>query len=320
MTEHRIDGVEVLTVGESMGAIRAHGLVRLGPTADISIAGTEGNVAVGLSRLGHAVRWVGVLGADEMGALVRRTLRAEGVDVGSVRIDAEAPTGILVSEQRVSGRARVDYYRSGSAATRITPHDLLSAMEPTPKVLHLTGITVAISESSAQTVLAGARAAHERGVTVCLDVNHRPRLWTDDQAREQLAGLVGLLDIVVADAEELALLADGDDTAKRARWLLDAGVREVLVKEGAAGATAHTSAGPLHVPARQVGVVDTIGAGDAFVAGYLSGLLEGLPMADRLHRANTVAGFVVSSAGDWEGLPTRAELPMLDRPSGHVVR
>ena len=118
----------------------------------------------------------------------------------------------------------------------------------------------------------------------------------------------------------MPLLAPGEGVQAMALWLLDQGVTEVVVKQGAAGATAYTKDAVVRCAARTVAVVDTVGAGDGFVAGLLSGLLDGLPPLQRLERANAVGAFVVGTRGDWEGLPTRAELAMLDLATGDVVR
>lgn len=303
-----------------MGALRADGLVRLGGRASVSIAGAESNVAIGLARLGHRVRWVGAVGPDQFGALVLRTLRAEGVDVSGVRV-ADAATGILVSEERLAGVARVDYHRRGSAGSLLAAADLLAALDPAPRVLHLTGLTMALGEAPAEAVRTAVRVAHERGVLVCLDVNHRSRLWTSEQARAALVPLVPTLDLVVASEDEVGLIAPaGDELPAQVSSLLAAGVGEVVVKLGAGGARAHTAEGELHLPVRPVTAVSPIGAGDAFVAGYLSALLDGCAVPERVARAVAAGAFVVATAGDWEGLPTRDELALLELAAGSVLR
>lgn len=304
---------DVLTAGELLGVVRADGPVRLGPSARLSVAGAEATVAIGLARLGHGSGWVGVLGRDGFGDLALRTLRAEGVDVSAVRRD-DAPTGVLVSEERLAGVVRVDHHRRGSAGSLLAPADLLAALDPAPRVLHLSGITPALGPAPAAAVRQGAAAARAAGALVCLDVNHRPRLWDREQARAALAPLVPLLDVVVASEDELDLVGGGPGP------LLDAGVREVVVTRGAGGATATTAAGAVHVAARPVRVVNPVGAGDAFVAGWLSALLDGLGAEERLDRGAAVGAFCVASAGDWEGLPRRDELALLDLGSGAVVR
>ena len=124
--------VEVLTLGETMAALRSVGSsprpVRLGRDFELSIAGAESNVAIGLARLGHEVGWAGVLGEDQFGELILRTLRAEGVDTSLVRRSA-SPTGLVVFENRLAGAVRVDYHRSASAGAELRPADLDAGFE-----------------------------------------------------------------------------------------------------------------------------------------------------------------------------------------------
>ncbi|MFI6369553.1 sugar kinase [Streptomyces sp. NPDC050546] len=306
-----------------MAALRAHGALRMGGSLGLSVAGAESNVAIGLARLGHRVRWAGRVGADELGALVLRTLRAEGIDIGHAATDdAGRPTGLLLTEPRLGTLTRVSYYRAGSAGSALTPADVLPALAPETRILHLTGITPALSASAAETVLAAATAARDAGITVCLDVNYRSRLWTADRARAALRPMLAHTDLLVASEDELPLVlqrpAGGESEAVKS--LLDAGVREVIVKRGAHGATVVSAEGTADRAARQVDAVDLVGAGDAFVAGYLSGLLDGADVPARLHRAVTTAAFAVATRGDWEGLPTRDELGLFDEPDGTTVR
>ena len=152
-----------------------------------------------------------------------------------------------------------------------------------------------------------------------LDVNYRAKLWSRDEARAALAPIVRHASIVVASDDELDLVAPGTDVAAgsaeaevlMAKRLLEHGVREVVVKRGAAGAGVHTAGGRWEVPAVPVTSIDTVGAGDAFTAGYLSALLDGDDVAGRLRRGALTGAFAVSTAGDWEGLPRTAELELL---------
>ncbi|MFD0658040.1 PfkB family carbohydrate kinase [Thermocatellispora tengchongensis] len=112
-----------------------------GGTLALSIAGAEANVAIGLARLGHRARWAGVVGQDELGALVLRTLRAEGVDVSTVRESGDRPTGLMIQESRIADITRVHYYRAGSAGSTLSPADATAALTPAPRLLHVTGIT-----------------------------------------------------------------------------------------------------------------------------------------------------------------------------------
>ncbi|MER6134038.1 sugar kinase [Streptomyces sp. NPDC001815] len=314
---------EVVTFGETMAALRAHGALRLGGDLGLSVAGAESNVAIGLARLGHRVRWAGRVGADELGALVLRTLRAEGVDIDhAVTDDTGRPTGLLLTEPRLGTLTRVSYYRAGSAGSALSPADVLPALAPQPRILHLTGITPALSPSAAEAALAAATTAQAAGVTVCLDVNHRSRLWTADRARAALRPLLARTDLLIASEDELPLVLErpGVGESEAVHSILAAGVSEVVVKRGAHGATSVTAEGTTDRAARRVDAVDLVGAGDAFVAGYLSGLLDGADVPARLHRAVTTAAFAVATRGDWEGLPTRDELGLFDQPDGTTIR
>ncbi|WP_280890912.1 sugar kinase [Streptomyces sp. LBL] len=306
-----------------MAALRAQGALRLGGSLGLSVAGAESNVAIGLARLGHRVRWAGRVGADELGALVLRTLRAEGVDIEyAITDDTGRPTGLLLTEPRLGTLTRVSYYRSGSAGSVVSPADVLPALAATPRILHLTGITPALSPTAAEAALAAATAAREAGITVCLDVNHRSRLWTADSARTALRPLLARTDLLVASEDELPLVLErpGVDEPEAVRSVLAEGVGEVVVKRGARGATAFTADGATDRAARQVDAVDLVGAGDAFVSGYLSGLLDSVDIPARLYRAVTTAAFAVATRGDWEGLPTRDELGLFDQPDGTTIR
>lgn len=317
-----VAGVEVVTFGESMAAMRSGGPLRLGGTLSLSIAGAESNVAIGLARLGHRVAWAGRVGDDEPGALVLRTLRAENVDVSGVVTDTARPTGLIFFEKRTADLTRVQYYRSGSAGGAIEALDVLPLLEPVPApggtrgqgILHMTGITSALGPGAAHAAAACAERAREVGRLVSFDVNYRSRLWPAPDARATLRPLAAAASFIFGSGPELALLAEDPAAEEKtvATELLDLGAQAVVVKRGADGATAYTANGVATASARTVRAVDVIGAGDAFVSGYLSGVLDGLAAADCLRRGADVAAFAVGATGDWEGLPTRTELGLLD--------
>ncbi|GHC41023.1 sugar kinase [Streptomyces flavofungini] len=318
---------DVLTFGESMVALRGDGPLKLGGTMAVSVAGAESNVAIGLARLGHTVRWTGAVGADEAGELVLRTLRAEGVDVSGAGRDAGAPTGLLLFEPRLPEVTRVHYYRAGSAGSRLGPDAVERAFGDgaPPRVLHLSGITPALGARPRAACERALRLAREHSAQVCLDVNFRSRLWSREDAGAVLRDWVPYVDVLVASDDEVPLCLPPAEDASReladqAEVLLGLGVREVVVKLGSLGATAYTEGGELHCPARVVRAVDAVGAGDAFVAGYLSALLDGADVAGRLGRGVTTGAFAVASRGDWEGAPTRGELEMLEGGDGAVLR
>ncbi len=310
---------DVVTMGETMVSLRTGTPLRLGGTLSMSMAGAESNVAIGLARLGHSVRWGGRVGSDEVGAFILRTLRAESVAVDTVVVDTERSTGLMLAERRVAGVSRVSYYRTGSAGSGLSVSDAAACLLDAPRILHLTGITPALSASAAEAVTEALDLAHRAGALVSFDVNYRSKLWTVQEARSVLSELVRRADIVIASEDELGLVAPGDEPAT-AQELAAYGVGQLVIKRGARGATVWLEGVAHHAPAITVPVLDTIGAGDAFTAGYLSGLLDGLPPAVALRRGTVTGAFAVSAVGDWEGLPTRDELSLLDTEAGATLR
>ena len=308
-------GGRVLCVGEAMVSLRCSGRLRLGAPLTTSVAGAESNVAIGLARLGHAVAFVGAVGRDELGALVLRTLRAEGVDVEGVRQDPDRATGVMFREQRTSDVVHVDYVRTGSAGSAIDDGLVTAALATAPVALHVSGITPALSSTAARATATALRQARAAGAVTSLDVNYRNRLWSRESATAALAPLLADVDVLFASGDELPLVFPGGVVS-----LAAGGPGEVVVTHGAQGCEAWDAAAHLHRSAAKVTAVDVVGAGDAFVAGYLSARLDGLDLAARLQRGTDVAAVAVSTQGDWEGLPTRAELATFAGDHGGTLR
>jgi 2-dehydro-3-deoxygluconokinase len=313
--------VDLLTLGESMVSLRSGGPLSAGGSLSMHVAGAESNVAVGVARLGHTVSWAGVVGSDPHGQFILRQLRSEGIGLHH-REDASRSTGVMFLEQRTADVSRAYYYRSGSAGSTLGIPDADAALQGGARVLHLTGITAALSPGARCAVEYAAERAAGEGILVSLDVNYRAKLWSRDEARAALGPIARHATIVIASEDELGLVAlePGADPAAGlsdaaedllAKRLLEQGVREVVVKRGAAGAGAYTADGHWEVPAVAVTSIDTVGAGDAFTAGYLSAMLYGEDVAGRLRRGALAGAFAVSTAGDWEGLPRAGELALL---------
>ncbi|MFG2164597.1 sugar kinase [Micromonospora chersina] len=317
-----MSGLDLLTFGEALVSLRSTGPLTAGGALTPHLAGAEANVAIGLARLGHRAAFAGRVSDDELGTFLLRQLRAEGVDVTHVVRDAERPAGLMFLERRTADLTRVLYQRAGSAGSALDVDDLRPALAAGARVLHLTGITPALSGRAREAAAWAAETAARAGTLVCLDVNHRARLWSRDDARAVLTPLAGHASVVVASADELDLVgAPGADEETLAAGLLARGVSTVLVKLGGDGARAYTAEGRRHAAALPVTAVDTVGAGDAFTAGYLSGHLDGLDLAGRLRRAVTLGAFAVAGHGDWETLPRRDELSLLDsRQPGDTLR
>ncbi|MFJ4918907.1 sugar kinase [Streptomyces sp. NPDC088725] len=264
-------GGPVVCVGETMAALAPDPVAPLG-SADLlrlDVAGAESNVAMYLADHGVPVRWVSAVGDDPFGQRIRERVAAFGVDVSGVRTDPSRPTGLLVKDPGADG-TRVHYYRRGSAASALGPELLRTEAVRGAGLVHLTGITPALSASCR--ALAEAALAAERPYTVSFDVNHRPALWPDDSAPRTLLSLAGRADIVFVGLDEAqALWGDGLTDAAAVRNLLF-GPHTLVVKDGPRDATAFVGAASHTVPALTVDVVEPVGAGDAFAAGFLAGL------------------------------------------------
>jgi 2-dehydro-3-deoxygluconokinase len=300
----------VLTLGEALGVLHTGEPIVHASHLRIGTGGAEANVAIGLARLGTPVAWLGRVGDDGLGRRIVRELRAEGVAVHAI-VDPAAPTGLLLKETDGMGRTEVVYHRRGSAGSRLAPVDLAAVDGVDLSLLHLTGITPALSADAAATV----EATLERwpDVPVSFDVNHRSRLWDAEDAAPVYRSLAERADIVFAGYDEALLLApDAADPEDAALRIAALGPAEVVVKLGSEGALAVVDGTVHRLPAVPVRVVDTVGAGDAFVAGYLAERVLGRSAATRLRTAVRAGAAACTHAGDWEGLPFRRELEASD--------
>lgn len=319
-------GPDVVTFGETMALLvgASPGPLRLAHTLELRTGGAESNTAIGLARLGHAVSWTGRVGADELGQRVLRDLQAEGVSTTHATTDEQYPTGIMIKSRRASGMTRVTYYRKNSAGSMLRPDHLDANLISSTRILHVSAITAALSRTAADAVAYAMGIAHDAGVLVSLDTNHRTALSTDAQARDMLRQLAEKADVLMANQAEAQLMTGLADPQAALHALTTISSGDVVIKLGEHGAVARVAEQVLTTPAVAVDVVDSVGAGDAFNAGYLSALLDGCSPEERLRRATIAGAFAVMNLGDWEGLPTRDELDILapgSRHTGsHVVR
>jgi 2-dehydro-3-deoxygluconokinase len=283
---------DVISVGETMAAF----VSRDDPSRFIATpAGAESNLAIGMARLGFRTRWVSRLGDDPLGDFVASTIAAAGVQVAAER-DPDRVTGVMVKHVTESG-SRVDYYRSESAARTLNPRDLEGA--GSARSWHVTGITPALSASAGD--LVRAIVGREEGLTgrVTFDVNLRPRLWSDSKTASQtLLPLARQADVVFVGDDEAEALFDTSDPQELRSLILCRDDQELVLKHGPAGASVVTLHGQVFEPALVVHVVDVTGAGDAFAAGYLAGLLWEWPAQARLRLGHLMASRVVGSIED----------------------
>ena len=267
----------------------------------IHSGGAESNVAMYLAGLGHNVSWVSRLGEDPLGKRVLRDVTTAGVGTSLVQLDASAPTGVYFKDPGPSG-TRVFYYRRGSAASLMGPEILGPVLASPPRLLHVSGITPALSRSCDEMIEEVFTKFRSTATLVSFDVNFRPGLWSPQQAAPRLRALAQQAGVVFAGLDEGRTLW-GTETPREMRELLP-GPSLLVVKDGATGATSFGETGEVFVPSLPVEVSEAVGAGDAFAAGWLSGLLRKLPAVQRLRLGHLLAGAALRSTADHQAPPT----------------
>ncbi|MGW1146907.1 sugar kinase [Streptomyces sp. NPDC002454] len=312
---------DAVTLGESMVTFlpSAPGPLEDVPSFARGIGGAESNVACSLARAGHRVRWLSRVGEDGFGTHLVRAIGDHGVDTSGVRRDEHRPTGIYfrtAGERAVrkgegpgadgTPLAEVVYYRAGSAASAMSPATMDVSALLAGRVLHLSGITAALS-ADCLALLEELTAPRPDRPLLSFDVNYRVNLWRDHaRAGRVLLSLARACDLVFVGADEAAVAwgVTGGPEAVRAAL---PGPDLVVVKQGAHGAEALAADGTrTFVPALKVDVVAPVGAGDAFAAGFLSATLRGLPVRDRLRHGHLMAAAALTVPGDLAVPPTRA--------------
>lgn len=313
---------EVMTLGEVLAVFLSTDEAPLGRSTAfaLTIAGAEANVAVGLARLGHAVSFAGRIGDDALGHKIARDLRGEGVQT-RLTVDADRPTGVIVRDAPAVGATQVVYHRSGSAGSALTVDDLEVPAVDRPRLLHVTGITAALSATAFEAAETAMRSARDAGATVTFDPNVRRRMGSPDQWRRIVETLTPLADIVLVGADDASYVLTASDLESTVDWFCARGVDTVIWKDGARGAAeVNPRDGVVRQRALTVSPRDAVGAGDAFAVGWISAWLDGEDASGRLRRAAAVAGSVVANRGDLPGLPDGAMLRTLLSSSTEMNR
>ncbi len=279
-----------------------------------SLAGAELNVCIGLTRLEHKTTYITKLGAhDPFGASIYEGLQKEKIDVSNVSFDEENLTGFMLKAKAKNGDPDTFYFRKNSAASHISPADIEKVSFDGVRHVHVTGIPCALSESCLAASERLIERAHANGVYVSFDPNLRPSLWKD---RETMAKVLNDIacrcDMVMPGISEGKILTGYDRPEQIAGYYLAKGVKDIVIKTGRTGAYVENASVHAQVPSFPVEkfakVVDTVGAGDGFAVGVISGRLENLPLQEAAMRGNVIGGLQLTVPGDNEGLPTRAGL------------
>ena len=305
-----------VTIGEGLAVLVAQpGPLEDSESFERTAGGAEANVATVLAQLNVATGWISRVGDDGFGRYLVQHLAERGVDVSAVVTDPVRPTGLYLKERGggsdatgdlAVGESRMLYYRSGSAASALSPTDLATPAASTwlndSALAHVTGITPALSESATQltdTLVSMPR----RGRLVSFDLNYRPALWLGRAAAatEVLERVTRHSDVVFMGADEALAVFGTDDPAELRAMFGEP--EHLIVKNDAHTVTGFHGRERVDVPALRLAVVEKIGAGDAFAGGFLAGLLHGLGHEERIRLGHLCAAAALTGHGDIAQLP-----------------
>ena len=305
--------LDVVGVGEAMLLLQAPPGTTLEETASVSVAvaGAELTVCATSARLGATAGFVSRVGDDAPGRRVCRAVHDLGVDGSSIEIDGEHPTGVFLRESLPDGERRVTYYRRGSAASTMDASMVDAALRKPPRAIVISGLTLALGDGPRHLVTELVHSAAAADTQVVVDVNLRPALGIDSVVAT-LRGLLPEIDLLLLGDDESPAMFGETEPARVFDAAEAAGVPETVLKGGPRGCWVRDTTGVIrHQPSLATRVVDPVGAGDAFLGGYLVARLAGAAAGGAAWLGSHMSAAVVAVAGDTEGLPSWSEGPNL---------
>ena len=277
---------------------------------DLAVAGAEFNVAVGVARLQHSVTYIAKLGQDPFGKRIFQGLKANHIGTECITWSKAQRTGFMLKGRVMQGDPPIFYYRAGSAASTLSPADIAKVDFSAYSHLHLTGILPALSTTTRAAVDCMLTKARAAGLYISFDPNLRPALWPNEAfMRKTLNKLTTQVDLFLPGTAEGKILMGSDVPQEINAYYRAHGVQAVVTKCGSQGAFVTEGAISYQVAGyKATHVVDTVGAGDGFAAGVLTGLMESLPLREAVRRGTAIGAMQVMCRGDNEGLPTPKQL------------
>jgi 2-dehydro-3-deoxygluconokinase len=269
--------------------------------------GDSSNLAIAAARQGARVAYLSALGNDPYGTMLRALWDAEGVDHAGVKADASAFTAVYFVTHDVKGH-HFSFFRAGSAASRMTPADLPLEMIRRAKVLHLSGISLAISTAACDTGYAAIAAAREAGVAVSFDTNLRLKLWPVDRARAVMTDVMRRVDICLPSYDDMVAITGLEQPDAIVDHCLALGSKLVALKLGDKGAIVADATQRHRVPPHTCQPVDATGAGDTFGGAFLARWVAGDAPADAARYAAVAAALSTEGYGAVEPIPRAADV------------
>ncbi|NLP64118.1 sugar kinase [Paraburkholderia sacchari] len=296
---------EVLAYGEAM--IEFNQAEKGKPQYLQGFGGDTSNFAIAAARQGVRTGFVSAVGDDQFGRLLLDLWTSEGVDTSMVRVDASAPTGVYFVSHGPDGHA-FDYLRKGSAASRYAARDLPLDALAAARVLHLSGISVAIGDAACDAAFAAIDHARANGVQVSFDTNLRLKLWPLARARAVMTEVLRVTDICLPSWDDVAALTGLDDRDAIVDRLLSLGSRVVALKLGKEGSYVATPHERRLVPGRVVAAVDATGAGDCFGGAFIARIVAGDDPFAAAQYANAAAALSTLGFGAVAPIPRRDDV------------
>jgi 2-dehydro-3-deoxygluconokinase len=316
MNDRTTPGCPVLTLGEALVALLPTEPVCLeeAPALRPHVGGAEINFAVWLARMSIPVYWLGAVGEDAMGRLVLSTLRREQIDA-VVDVDHGRPTGLYLRGWAQGREREVIYYRRGSAASALSAGMWPTHLSPEPGWVHLTGITAALGEGPRGLLERALDWAEAAGVPVSFDPNYRPTLWDEREARAVLSAISSRGDYTLLSEDDAQLMCGTTDPEAAFEACDRIGIRGAVLKRGEQGVWFKDGTSVVHFPAVPARVVrDTVGAGDAFDAGFVAGRILGEDIGTSISRGIRLGARAVEAAGE-HSHPIRPEIERGSAPA-----
>lgn len=298
--------MDVITIGDAMIAMCPieKGPIIFSDTFKRKVGGAELNVAMGCARLGIKSGWISRLGNDDFGKYILKTARGEGIDTSEVKLVDEYPTSVYFREVLSDGSSRSFYYREKSPTSTMRCEDLNEDYFKQAKVLHITGVFPSIAKNNQDIILEAVNLAKRNNLTVSFDPNIRLKMWTKEEAKAYIEKILPNVDILLVGDEEIEILLGETSIEDAIKTFHNYGIGKVIVKKGAKGSIGSDGENIHYIDAiKPKALVDTVGAGDGFAAGFLTAFCQGQDFKNCVEFGNAVGSLVVGVEGDNEGLP-----------------
>jgi 2-dehydro-3-deoxygluconokinase len=300
---------DIVAIGEAMVEFNQTGDAG-GRTYLQGFGGDTSNAVIAAARQGARCAYVTRLGNDDFGLMCLELWRAEGVDVSAVAIDPGAHTGVYFVRHDRDGHS-FSYLRAGSAASRIEPADVPEALLQSARVLHVSGISQAISASAENTVREAIRTARNAGVTVAYDPNLRLKLWPLERARDVISATIPLCDQFLPSLDDVRLISGLDEPGAIVDWCHRMGAPTVVLKLGSRGCLVSNGEVRTAVAPFSVNPIDATGAGDCFDGSYLARLAAGADAVSAARWACAAAALATTGYGAVDPLPSALDVSRL---------